>query len=92
LQCLIAEYLGGRNPQNGNAPPGKPRIATLVARGPNGVIVRQPIDLDSQPRGSTIKIEDIRPNRMLTAKPQARQPALPQRLPKDDFRERQFAA
>ncbi len=55
-------------------------------------IVRQPIHLNRQTGRRTIEIENVRPDRVLTAKAQAREPPFTQSLPKHDLRQAQSAA
>jgi hypothetical protein len=53
-------------------------------------IVGVTVDFDRETRGGAIEVEDVRSNRVLSAKAQSRELALPQGLPQNDFRQAHF--
>ena len=69
LQSFAAQYLAGSNAQHFNVVVRKPTVAALIVPSLLLVIVRRTVDLDRKPRGGTIEIENVGPDRMLPPEP-----------------------
>jgi hypothetical protein len=59
----------------------EPCVAAFVAGCPIGHVMADSVDLNSEPRGCTIEIENIRANRMLAAKNRLTWKACAQAIP-----------
>ncbi len=81
----IPKNLNRRHPNHHKPLPRQPRIPHQIPLHPK--IMRQPIDLDDQPRISRIKIRHIHPHRMLPPKLHPTRPP-PQPLPQHHLRQR----
>ena len=77
FQTIVLQYVFGEDTQDGHAALGEPCRPTLVASELGIDIMHRSIHFDRQPRGRTIKIQNVRSDRMLSAKAQAGQPSLP---------------
>jgi hypothetical protein len=92
FQSLVPQHVAGANAQDPHPSLRKPCLATLIVAHLCGAIVCEPVHLDRQPGRRTIEIENVRPDRVLPAKAQARQPSFPQSLPEHDLRQAHCAA
>src|SRR2546426_7225219 len=61
--------IANRNPQDSKALCLKPGITALVICPPSVVIVRWTVDLDHEPGGRAIEVDEVGPDRMLAAEP-----------------------
>ena len=80
----IRKNIDSFDPQNLNPLFPQPMISPFIMRNLLGVIMPAAVDLDRQVGRSTVKIQHIRPNRMLAAKLQPLW-SLSQPLPQRDF-------
>jgi hypothetical protein len=67
FQRFILQHISGEDAEDGDAPPRKPRVTTFIAARLRGTIVCEPVYLDRQAGRRTIKIENIRSDRVLPA-------------------------
>jgi hypothetical protein len=65
----IAHYICRRNPNDGQPLPSQPSIPPFIAGGMVTGCVREPVDLDGEPRGAAVKIQHVGTHRMLAAEP-----------------------
>jgi hypothetical protein len=77
FQSLILQDVTGANPQDRHLSSRKPCLSTLIVMPLGRGVVCEPIHLNRQTGGRTIKIENTRSERVLPAKAQAREPSFP---------------
>tara|TARA_R110002051_G_C8580805_1_gene477223 strand:+ start:417 stop:713 length:297 start_codon:yes stop_codon:yes gene_type:complete len=76
----ILQHLGRRNPQRQYPPRFQPDSPALIQSGAVGMIMGCAVDLDRQPSGMAVEVENPWPDGVLAAKAHAEFPA-PDRLP-----------
>jgi len=85
----IRQNITRRNPQDSYALLAKPRFAALVMTDLVRIIMPPAVDFDAQREIAAEEVEDVRADRMLSAKPEAAQSASPQGTPEQPLGQRQ---
>jgi hypothetical protein len=83
-RASILQNILCRNPDYRDPPYQQPRITRRIAGWPVAHVMRNPINLNRDAVFKAVKVEDVRPNRMLSAKFQTFG-ALAQDIPKHHF-------
>jgi hypothetical protein len=77
FESLIAQDVADADAQDHYPSLRKPCLTTLIVAHPSSGVVREPIHLNRQTGRRTIEVENVRSDRVLPAKAQARQPSIP---------------